>query len=364
MTSIFQDAKDSANLNIGELSNCLVIDENCQILEASTEICRLLTYEPVELVGQDVSFLLSQEGKAQRENFQNEILQHNITSYQGKLLIDKYGKYITSDIYIYKHCLEDNVPVYIVLIMGDLNYQAELEKKYLEKSLELNTFIYRTSHDLRGPLCTLSGLMQIFKLEHADKSTFNFIRLVESTLHKLDHTLSDLINVAEANSGIINKATLINLHALLYRTVSKVGESYNIYDSLFKIDIEQKSDFVNYENLYSSVLFNLISNAIQNLMPDRIGVIKIDLKQNADDSIVVRIEDNGKGIPLEIQGRVFDMFFKRGEQENAGLGLYLVKNYVEYMGGSIHLESEPGQGTMIQLHLPSLKAAQVEQKAS
>ncbi len=337
------------------LRNYLILDEGCRILKVSPEICQLLSYEEEELLAQDIKGLLSYTAHAHREAVKEEIVNRSFSYHEGKLLVTKQGKYITSDLYIYQKRLTDNTLVYVALVMGDLNYQASLEKKYLEKSLELNTFIYRTSHDLRGPLCTLSGLMEILKLENENPSVKHVVALVENTLNKLDFTLSDLINIAEANAGIINKPAPINIHSLLYKTVGKVGESYNIYDSLFKIDIEQKGEFINHENLFSSILFNLIAHAIQNLSRDRIGIVKIEIKQQSDKSIMLRIEDNGQGIPSEIQGRVFEIFFKLNKQENSGLGLYMVKNYAEYMGGSVALESEPGQGTVIKLHIPSLK---------
>jgi signal transduction histidine kinase len=341
-----------------ELRNYVILDKECRILKVSKEICQLLTYKEDELLSRDVGVMLSYTGNAQREAFKEEVISQNFTYHQGKLLANKHGKFISSDIYVYKKLLPNNTLVYVALIMGDLNYQAELEKKYLEKSLELNTFIYRTSHDLRGPLCTLSGLMNIFKLESSGHTTHNLIELIEGTINKLDCILSDLVNIAEANAGIVSKPVHINMHALLYRTIGKVGESYNIYDSLFKIDIEQKEEFVNYENLFSSILFNLIAYAIQNLVPERVGIVKIDIKQQSDKSVFLRIEDNGQGISREIQGRVFEMFFKTNTHEPAGLGLYMVKNYTEYMGGSVELESKQGSGTVIKLHIPSLKAVE------
>ena len=341
--------------SFNNLKNYLILDQRCRILKVSPEICQLLSYDEEELLSQDIKVLLSYTTHAHREAFKEEIVNQKFSYHQGKMLVNKQGKYITSDMYVYEKKLADNTLVYVALVVGDLNYQADLEKKYLEKSLELNTYIYRTSHDLRGPLCTLSGLMELLKLENQNPSVKHLVTLVENTLNKLDFTLSDLINIAEANAGIINKPAPINIHSLLYKTVGKVGESYNIYDSLFKIDIEQKGEFINHENLLSSIIFNLLAHAIQNLVPARIGIVRIEIKQQPDKSVNIRIEDNGQGIPPEVQGRVFEIFFKLNNQENTGLGLYMIKNYTEYMGGSVALESEPGQGTVIKLHIPSLK---------
>ena len=350
--------------SFNKLRNYVILDEEFRILKVSKEICQLLAYKEDELLSRDVGVMLSYTANAQRETFKEEVISQNFTFHQDKLLVNKHGKFISSDMYVYKKLLPNKTLVYVALVMGDLNYQAELEKKYLKKSLELNTFIYRTSHDLRGPLCTLSGLMNIFKLESSGHATHNLIELIESTINKLDCTLSDLVNIAEANAGIVSKPAHINIHALLYRTVGRVGESYNIYDSLFKIDIEQKEEFVNYENLFSSILFNLIAYAIQNLMPDRVGIVKIDIKQQSDKSVFLRIEDNGQGISHEIQGRVFEMFFKTNAHEQVGLCLYMVKNYTEYMGGTVELESKQGRGTVIKLHIPSLKAPENQETVS
>lgn len=342
-------------ISFNKLINYIVLDEECRIVKVSEEICQLLSYNENELISKEIGELLSNSDDMQRETLKKEIIQQDFTCHKGILLVNKVGRFITSDLYVYQRFLPNNMKVYVALIMGDLNYQAELENKYLEKSLELNTFIYRTSHDLRGPLCTLSGLMEIVREEIKEHSATDLIELVETTINKLDYTLSNLVNVAEANAGIVNKPADIDIQTLLYRIVGKVGESYNIYDNLFCIDIEQDGYFINHENLFSSILFNLITNALQNLVPDRIGIINIKIRQHSDKSVILMIEDNGQGIPLEIQGRVFDMFFKGNAQGKSGLGLYMVKNYAEYMGGSIELESAPGVGTTVKLHIPSLK---------
>ncbi len=344
------------------LKNYLVFDENHKIIKASEEICLQLGYEEKEVLNKELSSLLAAKPGKPQDLFFNKIRGLPMSHHQGIVLLSKQGKFITSDIYVFKSEQPEANNVFIMLLVGDLTYQSSLEKKYQEKSLELNTFIYKTSHNLRGPLCTISGLMELIKIDSTQQAIDNFIKLLDTTIGKLDHTLLDLINVAEANVGIVGKQMAINVNTVLRRSLRKIGESFNIRDNLFRVNIQQKNDFINYENLFSSVLYNLIAYAIQSLVPECPGMIKIDIQQHNDDSVLVCLTDNGKGIPKEYQGRVFEMFFKSSTSESSGLGLYLVKNYVEYMGGTVSAESESNQGKTIKLHVPSLKIS--EQKAS
>ena len=106
------------------------------------------------------------------------------------------------------------------------------------------------------------------------------------------------------------------------------------------------------ERRIRQVLFNLISNALK--FTPRTGVISISAKR-VDGEIGITIADNGIGIPLEDQKRVFEKFERgrsRGEQSGPGLGLPLVKSFVELHGGHIELVSEAGQGTAITCWLP------------
>jgi len=106
------------------------------------------------------------------------------------------------------------------------------------------------------------------------------------------------------------------------------------------------------ERRLKQALFNLISNAIK--FTPAGGTIRLAARRVGDE-IALTVADNGVGIPSEHQMRVFDKFERgnpQARQSGAGLGLSLVKSFVELHGGRVEMVSEPNQGTTVTLHLP------------
>lgn len=237
--------------------------------------------------------------------------------------------------------------------------QSGFEKKYVEKTLELNTFIYRLSHDLRGPVATIKGLTNnLLKLEIEDDSCASHVSMIEDSVNILDKIIHDLLSVVNTNSGVHTKASEINFNELLYKVMEKVGDSYDIFSSLFKINVNQPSPFIHYENLVFSVLYHLVNNAVQYKRPSVQQVIKIDIDQSLEGTlnlIHITVEDNGMGINKDKHEKIFNMFYKGNDlSSGAGLGLYLVKNYIDYMNGEIKFESTDREGSKFTISIPSI----------
>ncbi|HXH20364.1 MAG TPA: HAMP domain-containing sensor histidine kinase, partial [Chitinophagales bacterium] len=107
------------------------------------------------------------------------------------------------------------------------------------------------------------------------------------------------------------------------------------------------------EDALRSILQNLIHNAILYRKKGERATVQISVSE-APTQIIIRVKDNGIGIPEKIQGRVFEMFFRgSNESEGSGLGLYLVKNAVTKLNGSVTMKSAEGAGTEFIVTLPA-----------
>jgi signal transduction histidine kinase len=223
---------------------------------------------------------------------------------------------------------------------------------------ELDSFVYSVSHNLRAPLMSVLGLLrlasiEIERTEHETKVLLSYFSMMEHSIHKLDETLKEILDYSRnARSAI--KTEKVDLNNLLQEGFDRL-KYHEGTDQIEKI-IDFKSEVPFYSDMYrlTVVLHNLISNAIKYRDSHKSNqFIKVKVEIN---SAMARIEfcDNGIGIPAELLHKIYDMFFRATEKsEGAGLGLYIVKETVDKLGGRITVNSKYGLGTTFLLEIPN-----------
>jgi signal transduction histidine kinase len=219
---------------------------------------------------------------------------------------------------------------------------------------ELDNYVYKVSHDLRAPLCSVRGLIDLVKMEKEMTTVQHYVSLIENRINKSDQFILSIIN----HSKILNsqpQLQLINFEKIIEDGFEELKYIPNTLRIQKKITYHNHSPFYNDELRVSILLKNFISNSIKYLNP-KIEPNFLNFTISTDSSKAsLKIEDNGIGIEKELIPKMFDMFF-RGTQlsEGSGMGLYIVKQTIEKMGGSVSVESEPGRGTTFMLILPNL----------
>jgi len=228
------------------------------------------------------------------------------------------------------------------------------ELKKLNKELDL--LAYSTSHNLRAPLRSVLGLVNLSKHELEQQNTAalaQYFDLMETCIGQLDNTLK-LILENSKRSGLEDEVEEIDF--------SKVFE--DIFGSLKFIHGEHTISRVTTvhpgPSFYCNslrlglVLLNLVSNAIKYYDPlKKCPYVKMEVFHEQG-QIRIIIEDNGIGISEELQSRVFDRFYRATEKsDGSGLGLHIVKETLERMNGSILLNSKKGIGTTFTVKIPT-----------
>lgn len=218
---------------------------------------------------------------------------------------------------------------------------------------ELNTFIYKAAHDLRGPLCSIMGLTNLANNEGEKESLKDYIHKISESTLKLDAILLSLIDVMSIKDTlpVVNEVDL----KCLVDSVIKRLKYIEGYDTLkFKIRIENKKVLLSDDSILNSVLYHIIENAIKyrNIShPDPFIDIKIS---DSEEGIRIEVEDNGIGIDAEIKDRIFEMYFRGNEDsKGSGLGLYLVANGIKKLGGTVAVESKLNNGSVFRIDLPA-----------
>ncbi len=228
-------------------------------------------------------------------------------------------------------------------------------KELLKINAELDNFVYSVSHDLRAPLSSMLGVVQISEEETKDELILQHLGMLKRSINKLDSFIQDILNYSR-NSRLEVAKEEINFKEMLNDITNNLKYmSSNNRRVELKTNINNSTSFCSDKGRIEIVLNNLISNAIRYQNPDtKIPLVNVTVDTSDTETNII-VKDNGIGINKENQEKIFDMFYRVSEKSaGSGLGLYIVKETIDKLKGSIRVESELGKGTTFTIHLPNL----------
>ncbi len=229
-------------------------------------------------------------------------------------------------------------------------------KELSDRNFELDQIMYKTSHDLRSPLTSILGLLSLAKVEKDPAKLPEYFTYMEDRVGKLDNFVKSMLSYAKTSRMEIKPVevpweelvddSLSNLEYMANFKHIRISKEYKCREHIFKSDL-----------LRLRIIFNnLLGNAIKYAdlrKPD--PFIDIQIKTMPGKAII-SIKDNGIGIEKKYMPEIGKMFFRATEKsEGSGLGMYIVKQAIERLEGSIEISSESGEGTTIQIQLPTLE---------
>ena len=244
---------------------------------------------------------------------------------------------------------------YILLIARDVSMLKKTEDDLKLRNKELNSFIYRASHDLKGPLASMMGLLNLIDIDENDiTSAKNYIKLIRASALKLNGVVSELLDLGRITATEFQYEQ-ISVADHVEGIISDLKFLPEFNDIKITVDNRQKKSFLSEPRILKSILQNLIENSIKYRRKNTESFIKIKITDSAE-GINIQLEDNGKGIEEEIQSKVFNMFFRGNvESSGSGLGLYIVKTGLEKIHGNVRLTSTPKQGSTFYLSIPNIE---------
>jgi PAS domain S-box-containing protein len=247
---------------------------------------------------------------------------------------------------------EDGKPIRMDGISMDITSQKTIEDNLKMRNEELNQFVYKVSHDLRAPLASIRGIIELEKLQNKDKTQFKYLHLIEDRVSNLDQFMRNILSHSR-NLNMSVKYKKIDFKQITddcFKELEFLRNALNI-KRIVKIS---RSTFYSDESRLFEIFRNLISNSIKYLDYDKTEpYIRITVK-NYNSKAVITFEDNGVGIDPDLQEYIFDMFYRANEKsDGSGIGLYIVKQAVEKLNGSISVKSKKGEGTRFQVTIPN-----------
>jgi PAS domain S-box-containing protein len=232
----------------------------------------------------------------------------------------------------------------------NLEFQNEELKKI---NIQLDRFVYSAGHDLRAPLMSVLGLINIAQMDPTPSKKDEYMELMRRSINKLDNFIKDIINFSRnSRTEIINER--INFNTQIQEILDSLSNFKGIEAFETNVTVDENAPFYTDAKRLSIILNNLISNAIRYSDPyKKQSYVHIAVTTTLTEAHI-SVEDNGIGIEEEHLEKVFNMFYRATESmSGSGLGLYIVKETIDMLGGNVRVASIVGKGTTFTLTLPN-----------
>lgn len=359
-----------------------VIDEDNRTTFVNNKLCEILGYTQDEMTGKDIYFFMDEDAK----QIAVQLMQKKKKGYTDQLqfkYISKSGKDVWTQISsnplfddggIYKGGLamvtditeRKNTNEKLGKLIKELAHQNEenekratelchSNKELVKTNKELDRFVYSVSHDLRSPLTSILGLISFIEEDSKEPDTLEQVKMIRTSINRLDGFIKNILNYSQNNRTKLETQN-IPLKKTIHDIVNSVRNIKDASGISFKIDIDEKHPFYSDWHRFNTVLENLVSNAIKYHTKEASGrYLKLTGTSNKDE-LNLSISDNGIGIDPEFHDKIFEMFYRLpGNTDGSGVGLYIVKETLDKMHGTIDIKSEKGVGTTFVITLKNLK---------
>lgn len=239
--------------------------------------------------------------------------------------------------------------------LGEMNEEMSEKNKELKKiNIELDSFVNRTSHDLRAPLTSVLGINKLVREENSSVNFEEYLSMQEKTLIRMDSLINDIIDFSK-NKRLDLQLTDIDFSEMVKHAIDDHSFMQNAQLIDKKINIEQYEKFISDPRRISIILNNLISNAIKYAdLRKQQSHLSVHVKV-VDNMATIEVSDNGIGIEEQHLDKIFTLFYRvTNSTSGSGLGLYIIKETVDKLSGYIIINSHKNDGTNIKVILPNM----------
>ncbi len=329
----------------------VMLDEAGKVLLVNPGFEKMFGFTQNELTGKSLNeFIVPLDLKEEGSDLDSLISAKKLVRLESAR-VRKDGKKIFVIIYGVPILLEDKT----IGIFGsyvDITEQKGVEEELKVRNAELDNFVYKVSHDLRAPLSSVLGLVNLATLEGNDDSLADYIKIIGQKIKQLDNFISDVLSHSK-NLKLDVKIEKIDLQLLIENSFKDLDYLKGADTIIKHLDISSEAFFSDKWRI-GEIIRNLISNSIKYRDFEKPSAeISIKVQTNSDRAIII-FSDNGIGISVADQNKIFDMFYRASVQsDGSGLGLYIVKNAIEKIGGLLKVTSQLGKGTTFELKLPN-----------
>ncbi|MGE0588518.1 MAG: response regulator [Cyclobacteriaceae bacterium] len=244
-------------------------------------------------------------------------------------------------------------PLRLYGISLDITDLTDKEKKLELANKELETFIYKAYHDLRSPIVTVQGLVNVAQLDVRDQVALHYFKSIGTIAERQNSMLLKLMKVMNIRS---QEPNINPFH--LKEVFEDVLKALMAVENIDRVKIDVRNNVTASIKSDRDIVFDIVYNLMENSVVygdsgKRSPQVVLSGEKDSANRVTIEVQDNGTGITDEVRNHVYDMFFKgTPASKGTGLGLYLVRNAVDCLGGSITFATHEGEGTTFTVTLP------------
>jgi hypothetical protein len=234
-------------------------------------------------------------------------------------------------------------------------HEKKLNRELIRQNEQLQQFLYITSHNLRGPVATLLGLVDLVERdENLSAHNLSMVESIDKTVHRLDTVIQDLNAMLEYKKELNAHKENVPLQGLTDEIILLLDRAVAEAGATIDTDFSGEPALFTVRPYLHSIFYNLLSNAIKYRHPDRPPFIRIRSWREKEGFAYISFTDNGLGLDVDRYKDSLFGLYKRFHLhvEGKGLGLHLVKTQLEALNGSIEVESTVGSGSAFTMKLP------------
>ncbi len=334
----------------------ITIDAQGIMQDCNPAASKIFGYSPEEMAGQNVKMLMPspyhEEHDAYLERYQETAVPHIIGIGARDLVgLRKDGTTFPMDLSVGE--MQCDGQTFYSGLVRDITERKEAEEALKDTNEELERFAYIASHDLKAPLRVIDNTSKWLEEDLAEYLTGDNrenMDLMRSRVARMEKLLDDLLEYSRVGRATddryqerVNGATLVS--EIVELLAPPEGFSIQVSPTFASIHVIKMP--------LQQILLNLINNALKHHDQSH-GLIQVEVEDQGS-QYRFTVSDDGPGIPHAFHEQVFDMFQTlkpRDQVEGSGMGLALVKKHIDLVGGTVHLESVEGEGSMFTIHWP------------
>ncbi|MDX2196083.1 MAG: HAMP domain-containing sensor histidine kinase [Cytophagales bacterium] len=324
----------------------LVFDNEYHIEYLSKEFCKKFNIDAKKVVGKHISVLNPHYLPKKTEIFNKKNNFRNINfafetpnNALRNLLLNGF---------IYKN----DKKKYAFAFWNDVTEQESYKKRFIHSEMELNTLIYKISHDLRGPVATMKGLINVMNLEKKD-CNITYHNFIDQQLTKLDTSIHELTKVSDLSIGKLNINSDVDIHKEVYETLQIASHKYNLYNAVYQFNINLLKPIRTNEYVIKSIFNNLWMYCFEDKSQQPNYNIMLDIILTDEAMLKIKLIHSGKRMSAEQVDKIFTPFYKINQAYNSSnLYLFTLKKYVDFLNGYIGVKYEANTGTIFEIELP------------
>lgn len=329
----------------------IVLESDFTVQFVSPAVKKVLGYEAEEVVGHKSNeFIEFRDRVSIKELLKNPGITYAINDLK---LIHKNGQIIHCEVNAVNF-LKDPLIHGIIVNCHDISNRVEAENQLKNTNYELDSFVYKVSHDLKAPLRSMLGLINLSKSENKDATINLYLDMMLRSIQSLDSFIKDLTQFSR-NSRMEIISEVIDFEKITNEIIDNLKYQENAGAITMIKEIQQQIPFYSDPHRIATIIGNLLSNAYKYHRFDGNNPyinIKIDTTEHY---VKMIISDNGSGIQDEYHDKIFHMFFRASEKsQGSGLGLYIVKSALDKLHGTVTLHSVPQQESVFTIEIPNL----------